>query len=106
MTPNNYFSIPGLPPNIEHAACIAFGCLPSKLHSRSRKGVLPNTRQAVMWYEKKYLHKSLFAVAERFGKTHSTAIHAIDTIDNMIHTDKIFKEKINEMLRLMGRNPV
>jgi len=32
--------------------------------------------------------------AQYFGKDHATAIHSIDTVNNLLKTDKIFREKV------------
>jgi hypothetical protein len=51
-------------------------------------------RQVGMWWLKNNTKKSLRLIGDVFGKDHTTTLYAIKTVNNLIDTDKEFKEKI------------
>lgn len=66
----------------------------SELKGRTRKGEISIARQICMYFVKKKTLKSLKEIGLLFNRDHSTAIHNIRVIENMIDIDKRFKSFI------------
>lgn len=58
-----------------------------KLESKSRKRELVEARQMAMWLIKKHCTYSLKTIGESFGRDHTTVIHSINTVNDLIKTD-------------------
>jgi chromosomal replication initiator protein len=74
-----------------------FGIMINAIMGRSRKREIVVARQSSMYMIKKSLGDiiSLKSIGQFHGKRdHSTVIHAITTIDDLIYTDREFKLKI------------
>jgi chromosomal replication initiator protein len=55
-------------------------------------------RQTAMYFAKNHTNLSLKAIGYHFGKRdHTTVLHAIESVNNMIDTDKEFKNGIAEL---------
>jgi chromosomal replication initiator protein len=66
--------------------------------SSSRKQEIAENRQIAMYFCRKYTRKSLREIGMEFGnKTPATILHACKTIQNLIHTDKKFQYKLEEI---------
>ena len=61
---------------------------------RSRSLVRP--RQIAMYLSKKYTTKSLPDIGRNFsGRDHTTVIHAVKTVDKLMHKDKDILQSID-----------
>lgn len=68
------------------------------LKENTRKREIVNARQISMYLAKKYTKNSLKEIGKHFGnKDHSTVIHSIQVVDNLIEVDKKFREDIDEL---------
>lgn len=76
-----------------------FTGMPEELfESSARKLEVAENRQIAMYLCRKYTRKSLREIGQEFGnKTPATIMHACKTILNLIHTDKKFKEKLDQI---------
>src|SRR5690554_5744991 len=74
------------------------------LCSKSRKRNIVQARQLAMFFAKKYTKSSLANIGSQIGKRdHATVLHACKTVDNLLETDKEFKnyfEEINKKLSM------
>src|SRR5690606_42150470 len=62
------------------------------LCSKSRKRNIVQARQLAMFFAKKYTKSSLANIGSQIGKRdHATVLHACKTVDNLLETDKEFK---------------
>lgn len=61
--------------------------------SKSRKRELVQSRQECMYLLKKTNRYTFAEIGSLFNKDHTTAIHAIRTISNLLETNKIFKQE-------------
>jgi hypothetical protein len=52
------------------------------------------TRQTIMYFQKKTSKDSWARIGGYFGQDHTTAMHAVQTIDNLILSDKKIASKI------------
>ncbi len=68
------------------------------LKSKTRKQEIVQPRQVAMYFSKLYTTHSLATIGDYFGgKDHSTVIHSVRTVENLIQTDKKLKAKIKDM---------
>ncbi len=68
------------------------------LKSKTRKQEIVQPRQVAMYFSKLYTTHSLATIGDYFGgKDHSTVIHSVRTVENLIQTDKKLKAKVKEM---------
>jgi len=77
----------------------------SEIFTSTRKRDVVQVRQTAMYFAKKLTELSLAQIGAQCGnKDHATVLHAIRTIDNMKETDKDFKDKLEEIGKIL-RNP-
>jgi hypothetical protein len=85
----NYFS------EIQQIICMGEGMLPRILQGKTRQREIVFARQLIMYFVKIYSKKTTWAqTASKFGKDHATAMHAVNTIQNLIDTDKNIAIKV------------
>jgi chromosomal replication initiator protein len=70
--------------------------------SRLREIVLP--RQTAMYLAKELTNLSLKSIGYHFGgRDHSTVIHAIQTVNDLMDTDKDISGAVNKLLKIFRR---
>ena len=81
---------------IEKIICLSEGINPIDIHCKCRKNELKETRQIVMYFAKRlYPSKTWQEISGYYGLEHATAMHAYKTIQNIIDTDRSFRDKMN-----------
>jgi len=85
----NYFEA------IQQIVCYGETLLPNQVKEKTRKREVVFCRQLIMYFMKQYTKDSLASIGGHFGKDHATVLHACKTINNLIDTDKIVKDKVN-----------
>lgn len=80
--------------NIENIICIGEGVTPHEIHCKSRNGELKETRQIIMYFARKMTSMSWSQIAGYFDLDHATAMHAYNTIQNLIDSDRNFRLKM------------
>ncbi len=69
-----------------------------KLKSKTRKRSVVVARQLSMFFAKNFTNKSLKAIGNNFGgRDHSTVIHSVRAIQDMMDTDLLFKDTVSEI---------
>jgi chromosomal replication initiator protein len=69
-----------------------------KLHHETRKRNIVIARQLSMYLAKKLTNKSLKSIGEQFGgRDHSTVIYSCKAVQDMMDTDLIFKDTVDEV---------
>lgn len=98
----NYFVIPGLTESptthltIVKAVSEHYNNVDIKANTHARHITEP--RQIAMWFEKQLSPEvSLKEIARRYSRTHATVIFAINQVENMMATDRKFKQKIEKI---------
>ena len=82
---------------IENIICLGEGIDPIEIHCKSRKNGLKETRQIIMYFAKRlYPAKTWGEIADYFALDHASAMHASKTIQNIIDTNKEFRERMNK----------
>jgi chromosomal replication initiator protein len=70
------------------------------LKSKSRKRELVAARQVAMYFTKKYTNHSLKSIGNYFGKRdHSTVIHALQAVSDMLDVEPQFKASFKDLQR-------
>lgn len=83
---------------IQKTVCEFIGVAPELLKETTRKREVVNARQISMYLAKKYTKNSLKEIGRHFGnKDHSTVIHSIQVVDNLLEVDKKFQEDMEEL---------
>jgi len=75
------------------------------LKSKTRKRNIVQARQISMYFAKNLTKSSLANIGKHFGgRDHSTVIHAYQTVLDLMQTDNKFKNKVNELERIININ--
>jgi len=74
-------------------------CIPiSSIHLRTRKREIVEPRQIAHYLARKYTMLSCEDIGEKIGGVdHATVLHSCKTVNNLIDTDKHFRNKINKI---------
>jgi hypothetical protein len=90
----NYYSVT----YIKKVVCLMTGITEDLFESHFRKQEVAENRQIAMYLSRRYTRKSLREIGQEFGnKTPATIMHACKAIQNLIQTDKKFKEKFDQI---------
>ncbi|RMG27829.1 MAG: chromosomal replication initiator protein DnaA [Bacteroidetes bacterium] len=69
-----------------------------QLKAKTRKRDIVQARQIAMYFAKEMTRLSLKSIGSHFGgRDHSTVIHALQTVNDLIATDKYFKQNVQEI---------
>ncbi len=83
---------------IQKVVCDYFNITPDQMHSRTRKREIVQARQVAMYFSKSLTKSSLASIGSQIGgKDHATVLHACKTVNNLIDTDKRFKQTIDNL---------
>ena len=77
------------------------------LKAKTRKKEIVIARQTAMYFSKEYTNHSLKSIGYHFGgRDHSTVIHAVQSVNDMIDTDNKFKSSIEELKKKLKMKTV
>lgn len=83
---------------IQKAVSEYFGIHTDELKAKTRKKEIVIARQVAMFFSKEFTNHSLKSIGYHFGgRDHSTVIHAIQTVNDMMETDSSFRNSVNEL---------
>ena len=75
-----------------------FGIKLDDLKAKTRKKEIVNARQVAMYFCKEFTNHSLKSIGYHFGgRDHSTVIHAVQTVNDLMETDNSFKNAVNDL---------
>jgi len=87
---------------IQKVVCDYLKVSVSDMYSNSRKRDIVQARQLAMYLIKKYTEHSLAQIGRFCGdKDHATVLHACRTVENMKDTDKNFKERLEDIDKII-----
>jgi chromosomal replication initiator protein len=87
---------------IQKSVCEYFKIAMEDMKGKSRKKELVVPRQVGIYMAKNFTTLSLKAIGLHFGgRDHSTVIHSIESVEDMMVTDKKFKLQIIELQKKM-----
>lgn len=76
-----------------------------KLKEKTRKREVVQARQIAMYFAKHYTKSSLKTIGLHFGgRDHSTVIHALHTVDDLMATDKEFRRYVEDIKKKIQLN--
>ena len=79
-----------------------FKVITEDLKAKTRKKEIVIARQVAMYFAKDYTNHSLKSIGYHFGgRDHSTVIHAVQSVNNMIDTNANFRYKIDDLKKRM-----
>jgi len=84
---------------VQKLVCEFFGIDQHRLHEKTKKREIVQVRQLAMYFcrELDYTHKS---IGLQFGgRDHSTVVHAIKSVNNLIETDTNYQNRVEEIRR-------
>ena len=71
---------------------------PKSEKDKARKKEIVIARQVAMYFSKDFTNNSLKSIGFHFGgRDHSTVIHAVQSVNDMIDTDNIFRKNVEEI---------
>ena len=83
---------------IQKVVCNYFSMSVDVLSSKTRKREIVQARQIAMYFAKNMTKCSLAVIGNAIGnKDHATVLHACKTVNNLIETDKNFKQDLDEI---------
>ncbi len=83
---------------IQKAVSEYFSIQLEDLKAKTRKKEIVIARQVAMYFSKEFTNHSLKSIGYHFGgRDHSTVIHAVQTVNDMIETDSSFKHSVGEL---------
>jgi len=83
---------------IQETVCEYFNIEPELLRSKTRKREIVQSRQIAMYFAKTLTKSSLATIGAKIGgKDHATVLHACKTVNNLLETDKRFKDYIEDI---------
>jgi chromosomal replication initiator protein len=75
-----------------------YGISIEDLKAKTRKKEIVVARQVSMYFCKEFTNHSLKSIGYHFGgRDHSTVIHAITTVNDIMETDSSFRNSVNEL---------
>ena len=91
--------------NIKNLVAKHFDMPVEKLHSKTRLREVVMARQLSMYLAKNYTNSSLKVIGDSFGgRDHSTVIHSLKAIQDLMDTDLLFKDKVNVLVKKVKTN--
>lgn len=76
-----------------------------EIKSKTRKREIVQARQISMFFSKKLTNSSLCIIGKHFGgRDHSTVIHACQTVNDLMDTDKEYANKMTEIQKIININ--
>ncbi|MDB5273180.1 MAG: chromosomal replication initiator protein DnaA [Chitinophagaceae bacterium] len=83
-----------------------FGVAVDLLKDKTRKREIVVARQVSMYFAKEYTNMSLKSIGAHFGgRDHSTVIHAITAVNDLIDTDKRFNATMQDLIKKIKLKP-
>ncbi|HSZ24937.1 MAG TPA: helix-turn-helix domain-containing protein, partial [Cytophagaceae bacterium] len=71
-----------------------------QMKDKTRKREIVVARQVSMYFAKEYTNMSLKSIGSNFGnRDHSTVIHAIQSVNDLIDTDKKFNATMQDLMK-------
>ena len=87
---------------VQKTVCEYFNITKETLLSKSRKRQIVQARQIAMFMSRSLVGCSLSMIgAELGGKDHATVLHACNTVSDLMTTDKLFKQYVTDIEKML-----
>lgn len=70
----------------------------SELKGKSRKREINDIRQTAMWIIRKGTSLSFANIGNIFERHHATVLHAVESVENLIQTDRMYRGHVEQIL--------
>ena len=90
--------------DIQRAVADHFDVRLTDMSSKCRQRAIATPRQVAMYLCRRLTPSSLPSIAESFGKTHATILHAYRAIDNRMDVDPELRQKVQSVARKLGQH--
>ena len=70
----------------------------SELKGKSRKREINDIRQTSMWIIRKGTSLSFANIGNIFNRHHATVLHAVESVENLIQTDRMYRGHVQQIL--------
>lgn len=85
------------PAYIEQVVCTYLEVHPKTLGGVKRTRDIVFARQVIMFLIRRYSTLSLMNIGKRYNKDHTTVIHSLRTINNLMDTDPVVRSKVRHL---------
>ena len=80
---------------LEEYMCTSYGITNASIYQKTRKREIMSTRQVIMWTIKlTYPSMGLSSIGRRYGKDHTTVLHAMKQCDMRLSTERELRETL------------
>ena len=87
---------------VQKVVCDYFNITREVLLSKTRKRQIVQARQIAMYMSRSLINCSLSTIgAETGGKDHATVLHACTTVNDLMSTDKTFRQYVNDIEKIL-----
>ena len=87
---------------VQKVVCDYFNITREDLLSKTRKRQIVQARQIAMFMSRSLINCSLSTIgAETGGKDHATVLHACTTVNDLMSTDKTFRQYVNDIEKII-----
>lgn len=90
--------------NIQNLVAEHFNIPIEQIRSNSRKRDVVIARQLSMYFAKEFTQKSLKNIGESFGKDHSTVLYSHKQVRDLMDTDALFRDTVNQLKQKVELN--
>lgn len=88
---------------VKNAVCEYFSISRDMLVSKSRKRQIVQARQIAMYMTRQHINCSLSTIgAEMGGKDHATVLHACTTVEDLMSTDRSFRQYVSDIEKMLS----
>ena len=92
--------------DIQRAVAEHFDLRLTDMSSKRRPRSVAQPRQVAMYLCRRLTKSSLPDIANAFGKTHATVLHACKTIHDRLGMEQTLRDAVRIIARKLGRDPV
>ncbi|MDD6364804.1 MAG: chromosomal replication initiator protein DnaA [Bacteroidales bacterium] len=87
---------------VQRVVCEYFNITREMMISKSRKRQIVQARQIAMYMSRNLINCSLATIgAENGGKDHATVLHACTTVQDLMATDRVFKQYVVDIQKML-----
>ena len=92
------------PEKIREVVCDYFSVSEDSVASKSRVRAVANARHIAMYLSKQMTKKSLSEIGRAVGgRDHATVLHSCSVVNDLMDTDKEFKNHVEEIEKILKR---
>ena len=87
---------------VQKVVCDYFNISREELVSKTRKRQIVQARQIAMYMSRNLINCSLSTIGSEIGgKDHATVLHACTTVNDLMSTDKVFRQYVTDIEKML-----